>query len=60
MKPPRHFTLVLGRIEHLALGNHAWTLCGRYLGRHPRREGLTAAQAYARAKCKVCKKAVKL
>jgi hypothetical protein len=59
MKPPRHFTLVVGRIEHLSLGRHIWSFCGRDISRHPRREGLTAAEALRRVKCKVCKRCVK-
>ncbi|HOX27402.1 MAG TPA: hypothetical protein PLU44_16770 [Candidatus Krumholzibacteria bacterium] len=53
-KPPSHFTLVLGRIAHIAIGNHA-TLCGRALDQHPRRHGLNVQEALARAQCQVCK-----
>lgn len=56
---PRHFSVVLGRIAHIAIGKHQKTLCGRELGRHPRIEDLTATEAQERAACKTCKMVVK-
>lgn len=59
MKPPKHFTLILGRIGHLSLGGASWTLCGRKLPRYSRKEeGLTAREARRRVDCRVCKTAV--
>lgn len=60
MKPPRHFTLILGRKAHLALGNSCRTLCGRDLGDQIRRDGLTAREAKDRADCKVCRGIVRV
>lgn len=57
--PPRHFVLVLGRIGHLAIGEHKITLCGRRIGEHPAVRGLTADEALERADCKTCKGVVR-
>lgn len=59
MKPPRHFTLVLGRICHVAIGRYATSLCGRLMAPwFPRRPGLSAREAARRADCKTCRKII--